>query len=193
MNSYLISSHNSMSYLKPTKWWMKCFNFVAKCQNKTISEQLALGVRNFDIRIDFDDNFNPIFAHGLIKYNYDGNIRNIFYLLNNYNTNVRIILEINKHDKRHDLKCNMFVAYVQAWIRTYPNINFWGGNCKYDWKELVSKLKGKTLEHVQYVGSMNKFWLYKIWPKLYAMRYNKRVIDNLENKITYIDFVGNYY
>nr|DAH01868.1 MAG TPA: hypothetical protein [Crassvirales sp.] len=31
-----LGTHNSMSYLKPKRWWMRPFHFIAKCQSRHI-------------------------------------------------------------------------------------------------------------------------------------------------------------
>ena len=65
----MLGSHNSMTYLKPQKWWMKLINFTSKCQNKNIEEQYAAGVRYFDIRVCIGehDTMPTHYGHGLIK------------------------------------------------------------------------------------------------------------------------------
>ena len=66
----MIGSHNTMTYLKPHKWWMKLINFTSKCQSKDIEEQYAAGVRYFDIRVCIGehDSLPTHYGHGLIRY-----------------------------------------------------------------------------------------------------------------------------
>ena len=66
----MIGSHNTMTYLKPQKWWMKLINFTSKCQSKDIEEQYAAGVRYFDIRVCIGehDSLPTHYGHGLIRY-----------------------------------------------------------------------------------------------------------------------------
>ena len=64
------ATHNSFSYLEPRTWWMKLGNFIAKCQDKTIEEQLKT-VNYIDIRIGikcYDDESDIFLCHGLVKY-----------------------------------------------------------------------------------------------------------------------------
>ena len=37
----LIGSHNSFTYLKPRKWWMRLFTIFAKCQSENIIKQYS--------------------------------------------------------------------------------------------------------------------------------------------------------
>ena len=48
---YKIASHDSMSYLKPAKWWMRPFRFVAQCQKVNLESQYYdYGIRMFAIQ-----------------------------------------------------------------------------------------------------------------------------------------------
>lgn len=65
----ILGTHNSNTYLKPRKWWMRLINFTSKCQKLTITEQLEHGVRYFDFRINYDENKRMIInCHGLVEY-----------------------------------------------------------------------------------------------------------------------------
>ena len=65
-----LGSHNSLTYLKPKKWYMCFFRFVAQCQSKSYEEQFESGIRMFDVRLRPSKNINdePIIAHGLMEY-----------------------------------------------------------------------------------------------------------------------------
>ena len=65
----IICSHNSMTYLPLKNWWLKPLNWIARCQNKDIIDQLKSGVGMIDIRVSLNKNYHWIFKHGLIRYN----------------------------------------------------------------------------------------------------------------------------
>lgn len=69
----MIGSHNTMTYLKPLRWWMKLINFTSKCQTKDMEKQYAAGVRYFDIRVYMEeyDTIPSYYGHGVIKYEKD--------------------------------------------------------------------------------------------------------------------------
>lgn len=76
-NSLVIGTHNSMTYLKPKKWYHWFFNPIYKCQNRTIEEQLSsviaingieYNIDCFDFRIRFDKDKEPYFAHGIVGF-----------------------------------------------------------------------------------------------------------------------------
>lgn len=64
----IIGSHDTMTYLHDRRWWMRPFECFGRCQSRSLVEQVNLGVRYFDFRVNFDDKGKPYFAHGLAKY-----------------------------------------------------------------------------------------------------------------------------
>ena len=67
----MIGSHNTMTYLRPLKWWQRLIAFTSRCQRKTIEEQYKAGVRYFDFRVKVKRDCNLCYAHGLMEYRYD--------------------------------------------------------------------------------------------------------------------------
>lgn len=65
----IIGTHNSMTYLPPKKWWGYLLIPFWRCQSKTFEEQWNAGVRCFDLRITFENDGTPVFAHGIVKLN----------------------------------------------------------------------------------------------------------------------------
>ena len=63
----IIGTHNTMSYLPPKRWWMRPLRVFARCQRKTLAEQIAAGAQVFDLRV-YRDNGYWCFAHGLVKF-----------------------------------------------------------------------------------------------------------------------------
>ena len=64
-------THNSMSYLPVTQWWLRPFRIWGRCQRLTLDRQLDAGARYFDLRIKFDSKGRAQFGHGLITYRAD--------------------------------------------------------------------------------------------------------------------------
>ena len=108
--SYLLGSHNSLTYLRPKKWWMRPFHFMARCQRASYKEQYEkYGVRVFDLRVWFTDNLDEEVRHGVMVFK----ATNIFirdfldYLNDKGDCHLRIILEednITKKDKKASMK-----------------------------------------------------------------------------------------
>jgi hypothetical protein len=128
-----IGTHNSATYLPLKNWWIYPFNWIAKCQSKTIAQQYEqYGIRDFDFRIRFDKHMNPYFCHGIAKYK--GNVVDYFKYLNDMGgCTIRLILETSKEDSRQE---NLFVDFIKYIIETFPNITFWQFTRKFDWKRL---------------------------------------------------------
>ena len=204
----IIGLHNTFSGLEPKHWWLKPFNFIAKCQNKNVLDTFESLLKDgFDICIDLRVYFSKEFpfklgiAHGSMSYKGDHEL--IYNTLNKLSTlcikynkelYVRIILE--KNGDKNEFK-SLFRVLCLKLEEDYPNIIFYGGNYKPNWEQIhnfKNKLESKT---VQYVGSMAKDarWYEKFIPYLYAKRKNSYNIMNItdNSKIYLFDFFDNVY
>lgn len=114
-----IISHNSHTYLKPRKIWMKAINWTAQCQDKTIEQQYNEGIRFFDIRVRFSKTETKL-VHGLVEYK--GSFQDIMnFLSGKGDCTLRIML-----DDRHNCDTNDQTVILQlsapVWKAKY-NIN----------------------------------------------------------------------
>ena len=195
----LIGSHNTMSYLKPSNWLLYLGYLIsAKCQNKTLVEQIDSGVRVFDIRVFPEYIFGSTFwryGHGLIKFTRNSpSIYNIASTINDMAKRtkkpmyMRIILERCKSER--DIQ--KFIELCKFLESNYPYVEFLGGNRKKDWKKCYIFSSCITDNNVnQPVSSMAKDarWYEKICPWLYAKRMNKVNKDKLIKGINLFDFI----
>lgn len=131
-SKFKLASHDSMTFLKPKKWYLYPFRFMARCQSKTLKEQYEdCGIRMFDIRLSFDSNGVPEFRHGLIAYK--GNVEEYFkYLDSKKGVSVRLVLE-EYHDDKDNIQEDYFIKYCTHLKDEYRNIKFFGGIRKRDW------------------------------------------------------------
>ena len=74
----IIGLHNTFSGLEPKHWWLKPFNFIAKCQNSNILETYESLLKDgFDICVDLRVYYPKEFplkegiAHGAMSYKGD--------------------------------------------------------------------------------------------------------------------------
>lgn len=187
----LIGSHNSMSYLKPTKWYLNPFRFMARCQRKTLEEQYEnYNARMFDFRVKFDGT-TPKFRHGLMEYDADV-YEYLKYLNSKKDTVVRIILEDTKESLTQEV---LFIKFCSKIKKKYKGIKFIGGIRKGDWKTLYSF--GNEVTYLDKYSSNNKekspvtgTILDDLWPWLYAKFNNKKNIKLGTTKdYLLIDFV----
>jgi hypothetical protein len=64
----IIGTHNSLSSYPCKRWYLAPFNFLTKCQDKSLEEQFSLGCRSFDLRFTkVKDKYYA--AHGMQIYN----------------------------------------------------------------------------------------------------------------------------
>lgn len=194
----IIGTHNSMTYLRPQKWYGWFMIPFARCQNKTIEEQWHDGARCFDLRIRFTKQGEPYFAHGLYECTHEVKPIDVLVQLDrlilrdNQHAFVRLILE-DPDKQNHNVA--YFKAFCQGW-KTHQDfhtvnkgIHFFGGNRKGDWAQIVEFPLKPELQ--QYVGSMmdDARWYEKIMPFAYAWRRNKKNKQNPQGSIAIYDFI----
>lgn len=189
MKKPILASHNSFTYLKPKRWYMRPFNFISKCQSKTIQEQYSkYHVRIFDLRVAFDKHGDPFIRHGLMNYGYN-NITEVLDWLNSRRGNVyvRVIFEISK--KKNSIENEVkFMQYCEYLENRYPNIKFTTGVRKYDWRQIykfTNELPAMDADFSSVKGS--KF--NDLWPWLYAKKHNKEAMKNCKSKYLMLDFI----
>lgn len=202
----VICSHNSMTYLKPRKWWMRLLAFTARCQSKTIEEQYAAGIRQFDIRIRHTNYGTPVFCHGLIEYDYF--VYDVFdFLAKNKDCKIRIVHEIPVK-QMHDCDGKDIKQFVDTMFKQYgDSIDMTGIICKLDWTihiKLDSNLRlndypcvtkelySSCWTDVKYYGKhvWHPRWLLSWFPWLYAVLFNKRNLKKYaDSENLMIDFV----
>lgn len=191
----ILASHNSWSYLRPKTWWMRLIRFTARCQRKNILDQYRLSVRCFDLRVRFK-NWKPVFAHGIIEYEYteDEVMKDLFFLNDLSDVEdpvyIRVVNEIRNVNDYTERQVTQFRTFCSALEARFPNIRFWGGQ---------NLLKQQTTEYV-FKDSPSCEELYSSvcppriiddwWPWLYARFHNKKNLTKWTDKdILMIDYV----
>lgn len=169
----MIGTHNTMSYLPPKRWWMRPLRVFARCQRKTLTEQIAAGVRVFDLRV-YNEGGHWCFAHGLMKFK-GAELYGTLAAIPAESV-VRVILE-RCHDD------SIAFRDLCAWLEGHSrNLTFIGGRRKRDWA-LLYDFKGNRdypeyMIH-QHVGSMasDARWYERFVPILYARRRRLDIYD----------------
>ena len=106
----VIGSHNSWSYLRPRKWWMRLIAFAARCQRVDIREQyLKYGVRCFDLRMRYE-HLERVYAHGPVEYDMDcvQVANDLFWLNEKSDCYVRVIHEARTKEQYTNLGVELF-------------------------------------------------------------------------------------
>lgn len=188
----IIGTHNSMTYLRPQKWYGWLMIPFARCQRKTIEQQWYDGARCFDLRIRFTKQGKPYFAHGLYECTHEAGpfdvLKLLCKLILRYNQPgfVRLILE-DPDKQNHNVF--YFKQFCDVSRQYYKAIRFFGGNRKGDWAQIVEFDYKPNL--TQYVGSMmeDARWYEKFMPFAYAWRRNKKNKQNPKGDIAIYDFI----
>lgn len=207
----ILGSHNSMTYLKPRKWWMRIGLFMAKCQNLKLEEQYQSGVRWFDIRISFpkDRNGNridPVFSHGIMDFKGLSVSCVLEFLNSKPDAYCRLVLEKGGNSERE-----LFKFFVLHWLKVYPNLKVTQIARKGEWVNLLEPNASAPYGIKDAYASANGFYpRYSSWPGIlkkkvisgcllddlcpwiYAKLHNKKNLTANRNSkiILLIDFVG---
>lgn len=182
-----LASHDTMTYLKPKKWYMYPFQFMTRCQSKSIEEQYEkYGIRYFDLRVRFNELGIPEFSHGIMTY--EANVHDILKYLNSFGEEIQIrfILETSKKDEDQERRFKIFCSFCEL---EYKNLKFHNGRRKFDWM-IVYEFKNPEPSLDQKVSSMT----WKIWddwfPYIYARLMNHKNIEKGTDKdYLMIDFL----
>lgn len=182
----ILGSHNSWTYLKPKKWWMRLIGFMAKCQSEHIITQYFIyGVRCFDLRIRFNKSGDPVLAHGIIEYDYDEVLKTLSFLNGCEDCIVRIL-----HESRNKEQYNpdRFREYCSSLEKSFPKIKFFCGRNLYNWKVTYNFRNYYTVK--EYYASVCKPQLIDDWwPWLFAKFNNKNIPEYIEEEILLIDYI----
>lgn len=201
----IIGSHNSMSYLRPKYPWGLLMLPFARCQSKTIDEQLSAGARCFDLRISFDRDGMARFRHGWCRFADDETLTAVLERLQHHDgIYVRLILEEpltlwNTVKKALGLKTTQkpdpvgeyyFPRRCALYQKTYRSITFLGGYRKYDWARLYDFGTDGIPLH-QHVSSMDPAapWWQRLFPRLYARKHNSANLQVPQLGINLFDFI----
>lgn len=166
-DNIIIGSHNTMSYLPVRHWWMRPLRVFARCQRKSLLEQLDSGVQAVDIRVYPDSKGNWQYAHGAVSFA-GPDIPKLMECMPD-GTIVRIILE-----RSNEVADKAFCFFCISLERLYPHLTFVGGYSKRPWRKLYTfraELSGDAVIH-QPVSSMatDARWYERILPILYHRR-----------------------
>ena len=190
MRHYMIGSHNSWSYAKPKKWWMKPFRFVAQCQDWDIKRQYDHGVRCFDLRLQYDgDNLRVVHGFMIYDISIDELLEDLKWLNDKQDVRIRVLHDA-RTQKLHNLKAiQHFKDDCAAFEELYPNIRFWCGQNLYDHTTDYEFKKHYSCS--EYYSSVILPKIDDIYPRYYAKKNNKAIYKRgTDDDILLIDFVN---
>lgn len=186
-------SHNSWSFAKPSKWWMKLINFTAKCQDANIQGQYNKhNIRAFDLRIRFDKNRKLEIVHGYVAYDITNKqlYKDLEFLNNKGNCVIRILHDVRNAKQAAISPVEEFVKYCQFYTNIFPNIIFFGGNNLFTGAIEYNFDTWYTIDG-KYGSVIKPKWLWGWFPRLYALFNNKENVElGTEKDYLMIDFVN---
>lgn len=181
----MIGSHDSYTYLSPKKKFFKLFSFLWRTQNKSIYEQIQLGVEYFDIRVKYENGIWRL-CHGLVDFNSTfTSLEEILKEFKDYK--VRLILEKGSEEE--------FIKEINSIKYKYECLSF---SCiKKGWKVLVNKdPKMIDYSYVPFLSNLS-FWqnikrmkwfnTIKRWAKKSNPIITKELIDS--ETVYFMDYV----
>ena len=188
-----LASHNSWSYLPVWKWWMRPLNFIAKCQNKSISKQYDMGVRMFDLRLRWDKDFEEfVTAHGIVTYRdfymTDLGVLNLTAEIDRRPIYIRVLLE---DSGREDVTIDGYFALLCRDLqKEFRNLTFIGGwPARKRWRQKLFDFKTEEPSiDERHVSVSGKWWQFV--PERWAKKNNERVLEEGTNsKFLMLDFI----
>lgn len=217
----MLGSHNSFSYLKPVKWWMRLINFAGKCQSLDVYDQILLqDVKFFDVRLKWDNKAQEFYlAHGIIRYSW--NISPLVSFLDwlytdelddlisiggkkfkcSYSPIFRFVLEYNNPIEDRTI-IDKFKSLLDTLIFMYDGINILGGYTKWDEQCIYTGIGDKDVTLNHGYSSVLGWKRYFLIPWVYAWYYNRAhdtYIKYLVNKnkevilLDFVDLLDTYY
>ena len=192
------ASHNTFSYAEPLQWWLRPFAFVARCQNRTLTEQVEAGIRIFDLRIRQDKNGEWVIAHNAFIYTrgldtikrklswLDGKARDGGYIVY-----VRVLHEVRNSRQERQSSSVAFNSLCDWMQHEYRHIMFFGGQRTMDWRQDYVFPTAGDIDYIERHASVRwPKWLHW-WPWLYAHLHNEEIEKEYQDKpdVVFIDFV----
>ena len=191
------ASHNTFSYAEPLQWWLRPFAFVARCQSKTLQEQVEAGIRVFDLRIRQDKNGGWIIAHNAFIYVRGIKILHALEWLDEVAREsdlpvyVRVLHEVRNSRQARQSSSVAFNSLCDWLNRTYHHIMFFGGQRVMDWRQDYVFPTVGDIDYIERHASVRwPRWLHW-WPWLYAHLHNEEIEKEYQDKsdVVFMDFV----
>ena len=159
----VLGSHNSWSYLKPKKWWMKVLRFTARCQDVDIYTQYEkYDVKCFDLRVRYDKD-ELIIAHGIIEYKISENelLEMLKWLNKKGDVLIRLIHEVRSEKEHTEERVEKFAKFCSTVQKKFKKISFWCG---------MNLMPKPTVDY--------DFGFYPTCEELYASVCSPKIIDD---------------
>lgn len=177
-----------------TRWWMRPFRFIDRCQREDVFTQVFIhDVRGLDLRVRFDRHGKPYLCHGLARY--EGDVFKEMELVRELSLTdgpvwVRVLLELTPltRDRRWQKAC--FVELCRKLDERYHGVLFWGGWSRDKWGRRLYDFKRREPRVDERYSSVTGHWLDGLHPWAYARDNNAPILARgTDKEFLMIDFV----
>ena len=183
-------SHNTLTYGKPKHWYGWLLLPFWRCQTKDIAEQVASGIRAFDIRFVMDSPTDCHSAHGIIDLAANPLVALSEIECRAAGSYIRVILERGGQSERA-----WFCDLCKRLPSLYPTLHFYEGIYKPMWTRIhifpTEEARMAESNEQQHYGSHYNKWLGLI-PRLWWFKHRYDKVDGEENDgipIVFKDFI----
>ena len=192
----MLASHNSWTYLKPRKWWMKLIGFTARCQNINIFKQEKYNIKCFDLRVRINSEDIAMCTHGLMEYCPVQDILPSMEYLNNLAVQkdthyyIRILHDVRNKKQYENSSAKLFSEWCSKLEKDFPALYFFGGNNLYN--NEVDYTFNRNYSIYGHYGSVTPpTWFWGLFPWLYAKLHNhsSEIPKDCSDTFCMIDFV----
>lgn len=188
----ILQSHNSWSYIKPKKWWLRPFRFMARCQKASIySQYYDYDVRSFDLRVRFNKKGEMVIAHGFFQFDIDyATLMKHLEFMNEHKCIVRVLHEARNKKQYTEDSVSRFREFCTAMELKFPDIKFYCGRNLYNW-EFDYKYEYEPSEEAVYSSVQDPKIIDDWFPWIFARLNNKETyLNGTDKDILAMDFVN---
>lgn len=182
-----LSTHNSLSYLKPIHWYHNPLKPWHQCQDLTLQEQYDYNVRLFDVRVKLINN-TWHYVHNMVDYGTMEEHSEVNEFFETHpDAKIRLCLDMRDKDKFTEEYKNKFLDLCRNLMYNHS----WNIDRIIDfatWNEYKTPTINYTEYHVSVSG---KWYNYIFGTKLFAKLKNEKYISNQTDTEMYymIDYV----
>lgn len=194
----ILGSHNSLTYLDSTKWWLNMFY---RCQDKTLKEQLRNGVRMIDIKVRFDHHSDLMVTNGKweskMKWESKRFVEWLLTTIRSYRTSpdeeIYINITLDTDDVSYSQEMDFIMMSVQFRTQLGENENIYliGGKRRFDDEKVIIHIPDVFIAFPVNTCSNQCRWYERWFPKMFARRNNElnRQLWKDQGCITAFDYI----
>lgn len=163
----MIGSHNTFTYKRPVRWWMRLLRPVSRCQCRELSRQGGGWCGLYDMRVRVYRGELCV-SHGPVV----------------YCTFAEAMRELTEHGRRHGRQARVrlllegtcptgLLMMLERHIKGQEWVEFYCGRHRRDWSKLLD-IPDLGVDQ-RGVASMGGAWWGKLWPRLWWRCHRRRL------------------